>query len=1349
MNNKVRVGVLAGLLLAPATLANANEQAPIIQQNEQLPFAVVANITDREVLLSQFKSLEERSTPLALETARAAFEGFTVEQRDVLENDLDLIEAKLEYLESHAESMQNLRNIKAEIDTLAVTLPTLIAKVPSVMDDYEAELEELARIQLAFRTKFDESASDQKIAIKGALQYADNNEPQNVTLAKQIVTNFKKLEDFEKDIVLPEAFIDNYIKNGQLQALVKDTYKAIIAAAKTDYGALNANQKKMLAAYIVEDELTAYQVYKNAEDVEKAVEKADQLYTTILSTNYTSVSSLKNQMKNFEDALDVIGEDYKDLLQGVPAIIEELQNVWSLVEAIDNLKVDDYRTVDDVTNLTILNKLDADYGEIDSNLKIRVFNYNKLFTAINDVAIADAVIGLIDLLTIGDPDTLQKATDAYNKLSATQKKLVPAETYNHLKNFQQDNRSAASVVKAIDALKPSLDSSFLSRLKAARGSYDKLSTESQQHVSNIVTLTELEKFKGMVETVVNLKLPSSTEETVAQYESAVANARAEYELVKNIDISSLALSNDLQTLLTSVVQAADTRLQIAEADIARAQEIVTAIRGLAGVSVDVLLEKLSDARKLYDEKAVPNETLGTSANAKKLVHNYNVLVTLEKQYTAVLKVTKDIETLPSYYDKTSLLGRIQSVQKNYSSLGTAMQAYVYNKEQLNKLAPVAQFMLDVNALKPKDANYGANVEQLKTDFEAIKTSFTAEINLLKMLNEKYVVKLTTASTNISGAAAVVTKIEQLKLLTNDTVGKEIADIKAAYKAVKQKNLVTNYKDFQAIEKNYKAASKVIKLIDTLPTATQADAKNYAKKVEAAKKAYDKLDSAQAVYVVNYNTLVTVIESAQVIGMIADLKTSSKDYLTKFEAAKAAYEKLSETDKARVVNADILTTGDGMKASVEQVEALIDVAVPTATDYIDKLIAARNAYDSLSKDEQRMVSNIKDLTAREKAVKPVLKLTEDIAALDPSNTTRFISQYKSAIKAHEKLSFADRALVANEQRLVTELAPIFKVMEQISLIKESSKTFVEDVTKARTAYNALSAGDKAQVSNYARLLEQELNVQGGARVDDMIRAIKGSNPREYVANVKAARAAYNSLSSANKRGVTLLNDLKTEENYIKPVETVIKLIEGLSNPRNDLAKQVTNIQKALAKLNNEQQAFVTNMSDYTDLSSIVHVYELIEKLKPSDKYYMGNLQAAQTAYGRLSAEEKMRVTNYYKLQEAITNVEGVENVIRTIAGLSSSSSTYLTDVEKALDLYKALPSALKKQVHNYDILKNAEKSIKNAQKVINTIDQIDPTVRSFESKVKSARRAYDKLAPEDKVLVTNYIFLTRYELELGL
>lgn len=1334
----MRVGILASLLLAPATLANANEQTPITQQNEQVPFNVVANVSERDILLAPFKTLYEESSSSAIAQASDAIESYTPEQRAVIgEADAVLLEAKVDYVKAHAQVVKDLNAVKLAIDQLAVTSPTLMTSVEEIRVDYDQAVEDLEDIQEEFRTAFNANPNAE---IKGQLKYVDNNEAQNSVIVSNVVKNYKTLETLEKDIVQAQDFIDTHIIN--LQSLSKPTYKTVIAEAQTGYKALNDNQKKILAAYSIGPELTAAQLFKKAEDVLIAVGKADQLYTTILTANYTSVSSLRSKMNDLTNALKVIGTEYEHLLEANPAVIAQLDKVYNLVEAIDKLKVEDYRTEEN--GVTTLQKLNNEYNDIAPEHKIRVFNYNKLDTATKDVVAADHVIDLIRQLDIDNPTTLQTATEAYNKLTSDQKKLVPTGFSDDLKTFQQDNKSASAVVKAIDVLKPSLDTSFLSKLNAASASYKKLSEKEQKHVSNAATLTQLEQFKDVIEKVVTLKLPKSTKEEVTQYETTVTEARAAFTSAKSIDISTL--SNTLQTALNNTLDTADEKLKVAATDIARAQMIVTAIDGLTTADTASLLVKISEARALYDEKVEP----ATSANAKKLVYNYSALVALEKKYAAVLKITKEIDTLPTYYNKTSLLGRIQSIQKAYDSLGTMKDA-VYNQTALQQLDPVAQFMVGVNALKPKDSDYEAKVKALQDDYVVIKASFADDQYkpLIAMLNKNYEAKLTLADSNISIASNVVQNIEELKLLKDATVAEKINNIKIEYKKVKQKNLVTNYKDFQAIEKDYKKASKVIKLITDLPTATLADAKNYAKKVAAAQKAYEKLTTEQKKYVHNENALKEVIPSAQVIGLIAELKTSSKDYLAKLDEAKKKYAELSEDNQKKVVNASLLTDGDAMKASVEDVEALIRAAIPTATDYIQKLIDARQAYDGLSKDEQRMVSNIKDLTTREKAVKPVLKLTEDIAALDPSNATKFISQYKSALKAHEKLSFADRALVTNEQRLVTELAPIFKVMEQISLIKESSKTFVEDVTKTRAAYNALSAGQQAQISNYARLLEQELNVQGGARVDEMIRAIKGSNPKEYVANVKAAREAYNALSSANKKGVTLINDLKEEEKYIKPVEVVMQLIDGLSNPRNDMAKQVTSIQKALAKLNSEQQSFVANMSDYTDLASIIHVYELIQKLNPSDKYYFGNLQAAQTAYGKLSAEEKMRVTNYYKLQEAITNVEGVENVINTIAGLSSSSSTYFADVEKALDLYKALPSALKKQVHNYDILKNAEKSIKNAQKVMNTIDQIDPTVRSFESKVKSARKAYDKLAPEEKMLVTNYTFLTRYELELGL
>ena len=69
--------------------------------------------------------------------------------------------------------------------------------------------------------------------------------------------------------------------------------------------------------------------------------------------------------------------------------------------------------------------------------------------------------------------------------------------------------------------------------------------------------------------------------------------------------------------------------------------------------------------------------------------------------------------------------------------------------------------------------------------------------------------------------------------------------------------------------------------------------------------------------------------------------------------------------------------------------------------------------------------------------------------------------------------------------------------------------------------------------------------------------------------------------------------------------------------------------------------------------------------------------------------------------------------------------------------------------NYTILTNAEKDIKAVQSVIKLIGTIDASVRTFESKVIAARKAYDKLTEVQRPLVSNIRLLEQYERTLGL
>ena len=108
--------------------------------------------------------------------------------------------------------------------------------------------------------------------------------------------------------------------------------------------------------------------------------------------------------------------------------------------------------------------------------------------------------------------------------------------------------------------------------------------------------------------------------------------------------------------------------------------------------------------------------------------------------------------------------------------------------------------------------------------------------------------------------------------------------------------------------------------------------------------------------------------------------------------------------------------------------------------------------------------------------------------------------------------------------------------------------------------------------------------------------------------------------------------------------MITEIEGLTNPKNNLSKQYVKVNGLMQKLDEKQRSYITNMDKYSNLTNVTYVYDLIEKLKPSDRYYQGNLEAAKLAYDKLSQDEKLKVTNYYRLQEAQMDVDEAKNMI---------------------------------------------------------------------------------------------------------
>ena len=192
--------------------------------------------------------------------------------------------------------------------------------------------------------------------------------------------------------------------------------------------------------------------------------------------------------------------------------------------------------------------------------------------------------------------------------------------------------------------------------------------------------------------------------------------------------------------------------------------------------------------------------------------------------------------------------------------------------------------------------------------------------------------------------------------------------------------------------------KVISLIDAIGTVTL----NSKEKIEAARKAYDALSYAQKQKVENYKKLTDAENkladlqkeedkklAQKVMNMIDDLDSKSATFEKDVEAAKKAYDALTADQKKLVTNYSKLTdalkelASQEDKEAAEAVEKLINAIGTVTKDCEDKIKTAREAYDKLTADQKALVENIAVLEAAEEKL---TKLKEAAAGLDIYNTT---------------------------------------------------------------------------------------------------------------------------------------------------------------------------------------------------------------------------------------------------------------------------------------------------------------------------------------------------------------------------
>ena len=261
-------------------------------------------------------------------------------------------------------------------------------------------------------------------------------------------------------------------------------------------------------------------------------------------------------------------------------------------------------------------------------------------------------------------------------------------------------------------------------------------------------------------------------------------------------------------------------------------------------------------------------------------------------------------------------------------------------------------------------------------------------------------------------------------------------------------------------------------------------------IVAARAAYEALTETQKEQVTNYNVLtaaearLAVLKPAKAVDdMIDAIGEVTADSGEAVQAARAAYDALTDAQKAEVKNYDVLTAAERRLANLQAilpVEDKIDAIGEVTLDSENAIQAARAAYDALTEEQKAEVKNYDVLTAAEarladlQAAKPVEKLIDAIGEV----TLASESAIQAARAAYDALTEAQKAEVRNygvltaaEARLANQKAAK-PVEDSINAIGEVTLDSESAIQAARAAYDALTEEQKAEVKNYDKLTAAE-------------------------------------------------------------------------------------------------------------------------------------------------------------------------------------------------------------------------------------------------------------------------------------
>ncbi|MBQ7244710.1 MAG: hypothetical protein IJS52_10990, partial [Bacilli bacterium] len=507
--------------------------------------------------------------------------------------------------------------------------------------------------------------------------------------------------------------------------------------------------------------------------------------------------------------------------------------------------------------------------------------------------------------------------------------------------------------------------------------------------------------------------------------------------------------------------------------------------------------------------------------------------------------------------------------------------------------------------------------------------------------------------------------------------------------------------------------------------------------------------------------------------------------------------------------------DGLKA--DQVVALIEAIGDVDLDKEDEITAARNGYDALTDAQKTLVgeANYQKLADAEAAL---AKLKADHAAADDviglinaigEVTLDKEDQISAARTAYDALTDDQKGLIDAatlkeltdaESALVTlkaDKAAADDVVVLIDAIGEVSFDKEDEITAARKAYDALTDGQKAFVSEAKLqvLIDAENALEtlkaDKAAADAVIGQINaiGEVTLEKENAIVAARAAFEALTDAQKAYVDAdtLSKLTAAEVAIASLkgdqaaaDAVIGMINGIGEV--SLAKENTIVaaRNAYDALTDKQKALIdaATLKILTDAEGTLATMKA-DKAKADEVIAMINgigevtlekesaILAARDAYDALSNAQKAYIdqATLKKLTDAegtLAALKGDEAAVAYVEGLIDKIGEVTLEKENAIvtarnaydtltDHQKELlsPASLQKLVAAETALTEIKADKAEADKVRFMIEALGDVTLDKEGVIVSAREAYEALSARAKSFLDEATLQTLLDAESAL